>query len=244
MTDDPRRLIDDDATSGVLRRDLANARATDPGYDVEAAVARFEASLSAAPGGEIVASGAKRSAVGWIVGGGAVAAAALAWSIGRDPMPVAADRSAPAVAPAPASAPAHVDEPIVPPPPTASPPAPAIAADPPAPARKRTMPAPTPPRAPEPKDDDALAREMAATAAAKRALATDPARALELVAEANREFGKSVYAEDREGIAVLALARLGRAAEARTRGEAYLVAHPKGSYADRIRDVLDAGEKP
>jgi hypothetical protein len=87
-------------------------------------------------------------------------------------------------------------------------------------------------------DADALAREMAATAAAKRALATDPARALELVAEADRTFAQGVYSEDREGIAVLALARLGRDAETRTRGEAYLSAHPKGSYADRIRALL------
>jgi hypothetical protein len=87
-------------------------------------------------------------------------------------------------------------------------------------------------------DDDALAREMAATAAAKRSLASDPAEALRLVAAADRDFADGVYGEDRDGIAVLALAKLGRKDEARSRGDAYLAAHPKGSYADRIRAVL------
>ncbi len=240
MTEDPRRLLDDDATSSVLRRDLANAREADLGYDVDAAVARFEAGLTdaPAPGVEAVAA-AKRGVTWWIVGGGAVAAAAFAWSIGRDEPTIVEP-----VTPTVAIEPARAADPIPPPPPVLAPPpaapsTPAIVPAPPAPARKRT-PAP----ASVPDDDDALAREMAATAAAKRALASDPSRALELVADANREFGKGVYAEDREGIAVLALAKLGQDAEARTRGKAYLAAHPKGSYADRIRDVLGTDEKP
>jgi hypothetical protein len=191
----------------------------------------------------------------WILGGGAVAAAVLAWSIGRDrdSAPTVARREAPAVAlpreasPAPAAVP---EEPParVEPRDVAGPTA--VPVDPresepresePAIARKRS--GVKSPAAVEPaSDDDALAREMAATAAAKRALATDPARALELVADANREFKASVYAEDREGIAVLALAKLGRNDQARARGEAYLAAHPKGSYADRIRSVIGEPE--
>jgi hypothetical protein len=145
---------------------------------------------------------------------------------------VHADEPAPKIAePAPEIAP-------VPIPPMPSEPAPAPEAAP----RKR--PAAKVPSSP-PEDDDALAREMAATAAAKRALASDPAQALELVAAADREFASGVYKEDREGIAVLALAKLGRTAHARERGQAYLAAHPKGSYADRIRKMIEAeAEKP
>jgi hypothetical protein len=246
VSEEPRRLLDDDGTSAVLRRDLANARAADLDYDVDAAVARFEAGLAnpATPATE-AAAGVKSGATWWIVGGGAVSAAALAWSVGRDSTSARVEPVSPTVVQSPASEPPRASEPPTPPPSIAAP----------TEARKAMVPAaPTPtrkPRAPaassaaSPPDDDTLAREMAATAAAKRALASDPARALELVAAANREFGKSVYAEDREGIAVLALARLGRDAEALARGKAYLAAHPKGSYADRIRDVLGAdAEKP
>jgi hypothetical protein len=247
VTEEPRRLLDDDGTSAVLRRDLANARAADLDYDVDAAVARFEAGLANTPTPATeAAAGVKSGATWWIVGGGAVAAAALAWSVGRDSTPARVEPVSPAVVQSPAIEPPRAIEPTAPPP--------AIA--PPTEAPKAIVPpAPTQPRKPRataassaaspPDDDDTLAREMAATAAAKRALASDPARALELVAAASREFGKSVYAEDREGIAVLALARLGREAEALARGKAYLTAHPKGSYADRIRDVLGAdAEKP
>jgi hypothetical protein len=239
VNEDPQWLLDGDAISSALRRDLANARAADPGYDVAAGVARFEASLASAPASDGAPAGAdaiaaaKTSTTWWILGGGAIAVAVVAWSVARDPSPtpVTTARDAPVVAQprpsviAPIESPAPAVEPRAAAP---SPIAPAERADE-RPVTRKRSPA---------KADDALAREMAATAAAKRALATDPARALELVADANREFGGSVYAEDREGIAVLALAKLGRKDQARTRGEAYLGAHPKGSYADRIRSVL------
>ncbi|HET6585537.1 MAG TPA: hypothetical protein VFG69_18890 [Nannocystaceae bacterium] len=249
MTEDPRRLLDSDATSSTLRRDLSNARAAVPDYDVAAGVARFEASLASLPatddapaGGEPIAA-AKTSTTWWILGGSAVAAAAVAWSIGRDPVrePIAAEREAPAVVEPRASEPAPASAPIEPPPLVTPPaPTPPVAELPASSVARKRSPAKSP--APRESDDDALAREMAATAAAKRALATDPARALELVAAADREFPGSVYEEDREGIAVLALAKLGHSDRARVRGEAYLSAHPKGSYADRIRSVLGQGE--
>ncbi|MCH9687592.1 MAG: hypothetical protein K0V04_39540 [Deltaproteobacteria bacterium] len=102
-------------------------------------------------------------------------------------------------------------------------------------------------RGPSPKptvDDDRLRREMEATQRARRALTHNPARALSLVREANEQFPKGLFAEDREGIAILALFGLHRDEAAQRRAKAFLRAHPRGSYADKIRAVVDGTDKP
>jgi hypothetical protein len=85
---------------------------------------------------------------------------------------------------------------------------------------------------------------MRATDRARRALASDPSRALALVREAEAEFPDGLFAEDREGIAILALLALDRTAEARPRAEGFLRAHPRSSHADRIRAAMTEPEKP
>lgn len=76
---------------------------------------------------------------------------------------------------------------------------------------------------------------MKATNAAKRALATDPARALRLVRDADATFAGGVFGPERAGIAVLALLGSGDVSQARRKAAAYLRKHPKGAYARRIR---------
>lgn len=93
-------------------------------------------------------------------------------------------------------------------------------------------------------DDDRLKREMQATDRARQALDRNPARALSLVRKADREFPGGLFGEDREGIAILALYGLGRDDEADRRARAFLRAHPRSSYADKIRKARDAAEPP
>jgi hypothetical protein len=227
------------AGDAVLRRDLSRVRVADPGYDVAAGAARFDAAIaSGAPlpaDPALVGSGG----FGMIAAGSLLAVAIAAIAVTR---PWA---EPPAIAEAPAIAPA-TDEPIAPVIERAVPevaPAPAridpvIATDPPSPPRPaKTRPrrtadpasaAPPPqPESPDPAD------ELKATKAAAHALASDPARALELVAKADREFPRGMFDEDRRGIAALAELSLGRAS-GRAHASAYLRAHPKGTYAERL----------
>ncbi|MCA9712724.1 MAG: hypothetical protein KDK70_43245, partial [Myxococcales bacterium] len=103
------------------------------------------------------------------------------------------------------------------------------------------VPEPSEPREPP---DDRLEREMKATDRARQALARDPAQALALAVRADRDFPHGLFGEDREGIAILALFGLHRDDEARRRAQAFLRAHPRSSYADKIRAARDAAEKP
>ena len=81
----------------------------------------------------------------------------------------------------------------------------------------------------------ALAQETARLAELRAAAASDPARALALAVETDRAFPRGVFSEEREAIAVGALARLGRTSEARARAEAFLATHPKSPFAEGVR---------
>lgn len=83
--------------------------------------------------------------------------------------------------------------------------------------------------------DAALRREIAALGEARAALASHPARALELATRGQAEFRAGMFREEREAIAVFALRRLGRHAEARRRAEAFLARYPDGPFSEQIR---------
>ena len=72
-----------------------------------------------------------------------------------------------------------------------------------------------------------------------RAASGDPARALALAEEGHRLFPTGIFSQEREAIAIGAVAALGRRAEARARGEAFLARHPNSVFAERVR--RDAG---
>ena len=66
----------------------------------------------------------------------------------------------------------------------------------------------------------------------------DPARALELVDEHARAFPSGELVQEREVVAVEALARLGRKAEATRRANALITRHPRTPYVIRLERAL------
>jgi hypothetical protein len=84
---------------------------------------------------------------------------------------------------------------------------------------------------------DRSADELALLLRARRAARSSPSEALRLVREHQREFGPSRFGEEREAIAIEALARSGRRDEARRRADAFRRRHP-GSIHLRAIDAL------
>lgn len=74
--------------------------------------------------------------------------------------------------------------------------------------------------------------------AARDAVERDPARALSLVAQHARSFPKGMLGQEREAIAINALIRLGRMAEARERGSRFVRAYPGSPHAKRIEAAI------
>ncbi|MEI8259347.1 MAG: hypothetical protein WCJ30_27080 [Deltaproteobacteria bacterium] len=66
----------------------------------------------------------------------------------------------------------------------------------------------------------------------------DPSAALALVQQHVARFPRGEHAEERERVAVRALASAGRVSEARARGEAFLRHYPDSIYATPIRDLI------
>lgn len=85
---------------------------------------------------------------------------------------------------------------------------------------------------------DRLAAELALVQRAQSLIAGDPARALALTVEHARRYPDGQLGMEREIVAVEALKRLGRQAEARRRAEA-LLERAKGSlYEERVRNLI------
>ncbi len=69
---------------------------------------------------------------------------------------------------------------------------------------------------------------------ARLALNGDPARALTLTEQHRREYPGGGFAQEREVIAITALAKLGRTSEARSRAERFRSAYPTSPYTERV----------
>jgi hypothetical protein len=69
---------------------------------------------------------------------------------------------------------------------------------------------------------------------ARLALNGDPAGALALTEQHRREYPSGGFAQEREVIAITALARLGRTSEARSRAERFRSAYPTSPYIERV----------
>jgi hypothetical protein len=108
------------------------------------------------------------------------------------------------------------------------------------PVELQPAPAPTPPsavhrkRAPAASDPSA---ELALLRRARRALAVTPHRALALAAEHSDKYPRGVFAEERELIAIEALAVIDRAA-AKARARTFALDHPHSVHAARIQVLL------
>jgi hypothetical protein len=85
---------------------------------------------------------------------------------------------------------------------------------------------------------DSLAEEAALVESARGALGSDPSRALALTREHAQRFPTGQLGMEREIVAIQALQKLGRSAEARERADALLRAAPGGLYEERIRNLF------
>jgi hypothetical protein len=82
-------------------------------------------------------------------------------------------------------------------------------------------------------------RETAALEQVFSVIASDPGRALAMLAAFDREFPHGRLRDEREFLGVLALERLGRVDEARARAQALLQRSPASIYAPRLRRLLE-----
>jgi hypothetical protein len=159
-----------------------------------------------------------RAALGTAV----VVAASSAWLLADRKAPPAAPVVATVVAPAapPSAAPVAEPTPVV-----------SVEALPSAPSEARRP----PPRAEEPADPG---DELALLEDARRALATDPAHALALADAHAKRFRKPSLAQERERLAIDALVRLRRPAEAEARARAFEAAYPDSPHLARVRALV------
>lgn len=257
---EPRRLIDDPSTDPALREAMQRAAQHAPPFDPSAGLARLEGAIGGAGG----AIGAGTIAAGVAAVGIAIALAAV-WA-GRSAEP--AERSEATSTPASERAPLDREATIEPG--GTALPEETIAEDRAAPAgaaRAESATAEARERAPAREtasrlaaaehgarttedvarsdadgDEGALAREMAQLAEARRALGREPARALALLDEGRRLYPRTLFAEERSALRVLALAELHRDAEARLEGERFLAAHPRSPHAERVRRAIAGGQ--
>jgi hypothetical protein len=251
---DPTRLFDDPQVAASLRGDLAHAKAaTVQGLDHAAGVAGLQAAIAAEAGAATgAASGAssfsKVAIAILLVGGAAVAvwgatrghdvvepevasatsvgdAAPRARSIEPEPAPVEPTRIEPAAAPVvvtnePAPEEEGATEAIE--------------------SSKVSRSRATKVRKPVPEGDatDRVLREAQLVADARDALGHDPNGALTLVQQAAREFPSGQLVEEREAIAIRALAKLGRSEAARARAERFLARFGSGPHAEAVRRAI------
>lgn len=99
-------------------------------------------------------------------------------------------------------------------------------------------PAPPIEEPPPPPRVDPIRAEMELVARARAASRDNPRRALALAEEARRRFPRGILAEERDAIAILALAALDRDDEARRRGERFLARYPEGPFSDRVAHAI------
>jgi len=75
---------------------------------------------------------------------------------------------------------------------------------------------------------------------AQAALGASPAQALELSSQHVQRFPHGVLAQEREVVAIDALARLGRTSEAQARAARFRKSHPESAYLPRIERLVGA----
>jgi hypothetical protein len=75
---------------------------------------------------------------------------------------------------------------------------------------------------------------------ARRVVSSAPGRALELASEHARDYPTGAFMQEREVLAIDALQRLGRRAEAVGRAQRFRAAYPTSTYLPRIQAIVDA----
>ncbi|HVU01669.1 MAG TPA: hypothetical protein VHE30_07955 [Polyangiaceae bacterium] len=240
-------MNEEDPVRLALRGDVGSLdetlRAAEARVPDDATVARLASRLGLAPPGgspSPAASSAPSGTAGLGVAGGKVLASALLVAGGivlvvatrptRVPPPATSASATPAVA---ASAEAVLVPPPIPVPSGAS------ATD-----GVEQKPVERPPAAAEHGTavrSPAPPTELELVGKAERAARTDPATALALAKELERLYPAGALSEERDVIAIEALARLGNLAAARERATAFSAAHPGSPYARRIQHAVGGG---
>ena len=82
--------------------------------------------------------------------------------------------------------------------------------------------------------DATARREIAQLARIKALVDTDPSTALRLSDAGHREFGRGLLREEREGLAVLSLWKLGRTREAEARTRTFLTRYPQSALREQL----------
>ncbi len=93
-----------------------------------------------------------------------------------------------------------------------------------------------------PTKDDRLRDEIDLVERMRAALDVDPAQTLKLAKEGMRTFPGGMLGEEREAMTILALNATGRHDEARRRATLFVKTFPSGTFAHRIRVILNDPE--
>lgn len=235
MTDeDPPRLVDPGGPGPARLRALVEASRQDLGTAAE--IAALGATLAPYLGAG--AAGAKGAALGGKLTAGMLAKGAAVVVLGAAAAVYVGTRTPGNAPPAPAAPPPAARVPAEPAPPAAPPPVPEVSPVPTAPEVEATPAAPLPHRRLRAPDPAVRASEAEMLGEAQAALATDPGRALALTDAHRRQFPHAVLGQEREVIAIEALARLGRKAEAKARAERFLAAHPSSAHRSKIESII------
>jgi hypothetical protein len=256
-TEDPRRLFESDEAPARLRTLLQRAHEDAvPSSVVAELVSAVEVRAAIPPRPPLhvrCASWARRAVrrptrfllAAVVAGGGA---GLWYWSSGNDS--IGAQRAAPATRPAPVSADHSAAQAATAEP--ASEPRPSTAASPAVPTRARSTGMARPGRPSRdvsgPSTDTVFSAETAVNVpggeefrllqAARRAAAEHPDQALKLTDEHHRRFPRGMLAQERDAIAIEALADLGRETEARSLYRAFRAAYPQSPYRSRVERAL------
>jgi hypothetical protein len=267
---DPQRLLDDADLGANAKRVLESARDVDPPPGAEDALWLAIATRTAGSGPEggseggpaggsgvpAAGSGAPAAGVSAAVKAagivGALAVAGVGAWIALAPSPrVEAEVAARSEAPPPVTSEEPIAEAPVDPVPTAIsvadlPPVRLEKASP--PARSAPEPSASSPPAPAPEasdDESSLLAESRAIRASREALRRgDADAALRELAAAAARFPDGALVQEREVLLIEALSAKGRTDEARTRAEAFLVAHPRSPFESRVRPQRSAEPAP
>ena len=98
--------------------------------------------------------------------------------------------------------------------------------------------------APLPASSAHVPSELEVIKEAGQVLKSDPTRALQLTMDHARLYSSGALAEEREVIAIEALARLGRSSAARARAERFLLFYPRSAHLSRVQQVAGLDAKP
>jgi hypothetical protein len=91
--------------------------------------------------------------------------------------------------------------------------------------------------------DPELRREIAQLARIKALVDADPARAYRLAQQGDRAFARGMLRQEREALAIVALANSGHRAQAERRMRDFLLRYPNSPARERLQHVLAAASE-